>query len=72
MGGAGSAGANLASGSDWDGKGDIVIAKAGEVLVKQFPELGGWIAIRVPEEKSRRVGQAVAAASLPEVSRARK
>jgi predicted NBD/HSP70 family sugar kinase len=45
--------------------GDIVIAKAREVLKKEFPELAAKIEVRVPDEKSRRVGQAVAAASLP-------
>lgn len=46
--------------------GDIVIARAREVLAAEFPELAGKIRIHVPDEKSRRVGQAVAAASLPE------
>jgi predicted NBD/HSP70 family sugar kinase len=45
--------------------GDIVIAKAREVLAAEFPAVAGRIAIHVPDEKSRRVGQAVAAASLP-------
>jgi predicted NBD/HSP70 family sugar kinase len=45
--------------------GDIVIAKAQEVMKAEFPELAGKIQIHVPDEKSRRVGQAVAAASLP-------
>jgi predicted NBD/HSP70 family sugar kinase len=45
--------------------GDIVIAKAEDVLKKHFPEVSRKIEIRVPDEKSRRVGQAVAAASLP-------
>jgi predicted NBD/HSP70 family sugar kinase len=45
--------------------GDIVIAKAREVLKKEFPELAREIQLRVPDEKSRRIGQAVAAASLP-------
>ena len=45
--------------------GDIVIDKAQEVLKKNFPEVAKKIEIRVPDEKSRRVGQAVAAASLP-------
>ncbi len=45
--------------------GDIVIAKANEVLKKHFPEVAHKIELRVPDEKSRRVGQAVAAASLP-------
>jgi predicted NBD/HSP70 family sugar kinase len=45
--------------------GDIVIAKARELLKKEFPEVAAKIELRVPDEKSRRVGQAVAAASLP-------
>ena len=45
--------------------GDIVIAKAREILKKEFPEVAVKIELRVPDEKSRRVGQAVAAASLP-------
>jgi predicted NBD/HSP70 family sugar kinase len=45
--------------------GDIVIEQAQEVLKKHFPEVAKKIEIRVPDEKSRRVGQAVAAASLP-------
>jgi predicted NBD/HSP70 family sugar kinase len=49
--------------------GDIVIAKAREVLAAEFPEVAAKIQIHVPDEKSRRVGQAVAAASLPEVKK---
>ncbi len=45
--------------------GDLVLAKAREVLQKEFPEVAARIQIHVPDEKSRRVGQAVAAASLP-------
>jgi predicted NBD/HSP70 family sugar kinase len=45
--------------------GDIVLAKAREVLQREFPETAAKIAMHVPDEKSRRVGQAVAAASLP-------
>ncbi len=45
--------------------GDIVISKAREVLAQEFPESARDIAIHVPDEKTRRVGQAVAAASLP-------
>jgi len=45
--------------------GDIVIAKAREVLEAEFPGVASKIEIHVPDEKSRRVGQAVAAASLP-------
>ena len=47
--------------------GDIVIAKAREVLKAEFPEVARKVSIHVPDEKSRRVGQAVAAASLPEL-----
>ena len=47
--------------------GDIVIGKAREVLQREFPEVAAKICIHVPDERSRRVGQAVAAASLPEV-----
>lgn len=45
--------------------GDIVIEKAREVLKSEFPELASKLSLHVPDEKSRRVGQAVAAASLP-------
>ena len=49
--------------------GEIVLDKAREVLKAEFPELAAKIALHVPDEKSRRVGQAVAAASLPEAKR---
>lgn len=45
--------------------GDIVLEKAREVMRREFPEIAGKITMHVPDEKSRRVGQAVAAASLP-------
>jgi hypothetical protein len=37
------------------------------VLKAEFPELEARLQLHVPDEKSRRVGQAVAAASLPEL-----
>ena len=49
--------------------GDIILAKAHEVLQREFPELSHKIKLHVPDEKSRRVGQAVAAASLPDVKK---
>ncbi len=49
--------------------GDIVIAKALEVLKAEFPEVAAKIELKVPDEKSRRVGQAVAAASLPSLKK---
>jgi predicted NBD/HSP70 family sugar kinase len=48
--------------------GEIVIRKAQEVLDQEFPEVAKKFTIHVPDEKSRRVGQAVAAASLPEIT----
>lgn len=45
--------------------GDIIIAKAVDVLNAVSPELGQRIEIRIPNEKEKRHGQAVAAASLP-------
>ena len=45
--------------------GDLVLATARRILKKEFPEVARQIELRVPDEKSRRVGQAVAAASLP-------
>lgn len=49
--------------------GDIVLSKAREVLAKEFPEAAAAIAMHVPDEKTRRVGQAVAAASLPKLKK---
>ena len=45
--------------------GDIIITGAKEVLKVEFPELAGKIAFHIPDEKDKRHGQAVAAASLP-------
>lgn len=45
--------------------GNIIIAKAAEVLRTEFPEAGARVRLHLLDEKSRRVGQAVAAASLP-------
>jgi predicted NBD/HSP70 family sugar kinase len=47
--------------------GPLIIAKAGEVLRSDFPGLAGRLKLHLPDEKSRRIGQAVAAASLPVV-----
>ena len=45
--------------------GDIILARAREVLQTEFPELAAKVALHLPDESTRRVGQAVAAASLP-------
>jgi len=49
--------------------GGILLDQARAVLEREFPEAAARINVRVPDEKSRRVGQAVAAASLPEITR---
>ena len=45
--------------------GAIIIEKARAVLAAEFPALAAAIQLRTPEEKDKRHGQAVAAASLP-------
>jgi predicted NBD/HSP70 family sugar kinase len=45
--------------------GNIILNRAQEVLQVEFPELAQRIRLRLPDEATRRVGQAVAAASLP-------
>lgn len=45
--------------------GNIVLEKAQEILQAEFPELAEKVELHLPDEKTRRVGQAVAAASLP-------
>lgn len=48
--------------------GDIILTKAKEVLKFEFPEIAQHITIHVPDEKMKRHGQAMAAASLPKIS----
>lgn len=45
--------------------GDILVEEARRVLREEFPGLAEAINLQLPDEKSRRVGQSVAAASLP-------
>jgi predicted NBD/HSP70 family sugar kinase len=47
--------------------GKIIVDKANEVLAAEFPRTAARVRIHLLDEKSRRVGQAVAAASLPEI-----
>ena len=47
--------------------GSILLSRAQEVLDKEFPELSQKITLHIPDESSRRVGQSVAAASLPKI-----
>lgn len=45
--------------------GDLILNGAKEVLAAEFPELRAQIEFHIPNEKDKRHGQAVAAASLP-------
>ena len=47
--------------------GDTILSTCHQVLQEQFPELFKQIKVMLPDERTRRVGQSVAAASLPEV-----
>jgi len=47
--------------------GDLLLEGAKKVFETEFPELAGKIELHLPDEKIRRVGQSVAAASLPVV-----
>ena len=46
--------------------GDIVLAEAKRVLAEEYADIASKINPTLPDEKARRVGQSVAAASLPE------
>lgn len=45
--------------------GDLILENANKVLQAEFPELAARLNVQLPDEKSRRVGQSIAAASLP-------
>jgi len=45
--------------------GNIILQKAGQVLKEEFPELFKNISLHLPDESIRRIGQSIAAASLP-------
>lgn len=47
--------------------GVILLERAQEVLDTEFPDLAKQVELHIPDEKSRRVGQSVAAASLPKL-----
>jgi predicted NBD/HSP70 family sugar kinase len=49
--------------------GDLLLEGASQVLKAEFPELASRIHVQLPDEKSRRVGQSIAAASLPAISK---
>jgi predicted NBD/HSP70 family sugar kinase len=45
--------------------GDVILANARQVLKDEFPALADKVRLRTPDEKDKRHGQAIAAASLP-------
>jgi predicted NBD/HSP70 family sugar kinase len=45
--------------------GSVIVEEAGRVLAREFPEVAGTLALRTPDERDKRHGQAIAAASLP-------
>ena len=48
--------------------GEILLERAQEVLDTEFPEIAKKVKLNIPDEKARRVGQSVAAASLPKLA----
>ncbi len=46
--------------------GDTILRVCNEILAEEYPELAAKCNVTLPDEKMRRVGQSVAAASLPE------
>jgi predicted NBD/HSP70 family sugar kinase len=49
--------------------GIIILREAKKVLEEEFPSLYSNISINLPDEKNRRVGQSIAAASLPQIKK---
>ena len=49
--------------------GDIILDTCNAILKDEFPELAKKVEVMLPDEKTRRVGQSVAAATLPEIKR---
>jgi hypothetical protein len=47
--------------------GDVILNGAREVLELEFPDLVRRIEFHVPDETDKRHGQAIAAASLPDI-----
>ncbi|MCG3209223.1 MAG: hypothetical protein FOGNACKC_02844 [Anaerolineae bacterium] len=48
--------------------GPLILENAYHVLQTEFPDLAARVKIQLPDEKSRRVGQSIAAASLPAIT----
>ena len=48
--------------------GGLMLEEANRVLAAEFPDLAARLHVQLPDERSRRVGQSIAAASLPSLS----
>jgi predicted NBD/HSP70 family sugar kinase len=48
--------------------GQIILDTANTILKSEFPAVAARVKIQLPDEKSRRVGQSIAAASLPVIA----
>ena len=46
--------------------GNLIVSECNHVLAEEYPDLSQKVTVMLPDEKTRRVGQSVAAASLPE------
>ena len=49
--------------------GDTILRVCNEILAAEYPALEKKCLVTLPDEKMRRVGQAVAAASLPQLKK---
>lgn len=49
--------------------GTLIVEGATKILQTEFPALAARIHVQLPDEKARRVGQSIAAASLPEIQK---
>jgi predicted NBD/HSP70 family sugar kinase len=47
--------------------GEIILKRSLEVLRAEFPEIASRVSVALPDEANRRVGQSIAAASLPAI-----
>lgn len=47
--------------------GDLILSTAQKVLEEEYPDVASKLKAELPDEKFRRVGQSMAAASLPEL-----
>jgi phage tail protein X len=47
--------------------GTLVVDECNRILREEYPALAAGMQVTLPDEKTRRVGQSVAAASLPRI-----